>query len=158
MIEPVLNELSLEPAPVPTIERVTSLLNVIKKLDGLGFPRLIRQTREALLRDIEDGLSFRAWLFQRAPRDLRQFLAGRLEKSPYVEKLHQNQEEARRSLLQAFCGDDEANLVDHEKVLGDIDHGLIDPRVSDPVDFGPVEVDLAVVFDLNGGVVIEEIF
>lgn len=108
MIEPVLNELSLEPAPLPTIVRVNSLLDVIKKLDTLGFPRLIRQTREALLRDIEDGLSFRAWLFQKASRDLRQFLAGRLEKAPYVEQLHRNQEDARRSLLQAFCGDDEA--------------------------------------------------
>jgi len=108
VIEPVLNELSLEPAPMSTLERVASLLGVLKKLDALGFPRLIRQTRDALLREIEDGLSFRAWLFQKAPPDLRRFLAGRLEKAPYVEQLHQDQEEARRSQLQAFCGEHEA--------------------------------------------------
>lgn len=103
MIEPVLNELSVEPAQTPTLERVMSLLGVIKKLDALGFPRFIRQTRDALHRDVEEGLSLSTWLLRKATPDLRRFLGGRLEKAPYVEELHEQQEGARRSLLQATC-------------------------------------------------------
>lgn len=67
-MEPVLNERSLEPADTPTFERMKALITVLRKLDALGFPRMLRSVRDALDREIEVGTTLRAWLFQKAPR------------------------------------------------------------------------------------------
>lgn len=100
-MEPVLNERSLEPAEMPIVERVTSLIVVLRKLDALGFPRILRHARDALDREIEEGTSLRSWLFRLAARETRQFLAGRMMKAPFVEELHGQQEDAKGWLLQA---------------------------------------------------------
>jgi hypothetical protein len=100
VIEPALNERSIEPAETPTMERVTALIAVLRGLDALGFPRVLRQARDALNREIETGTSLRTWIFRKAPRDARQFLAGRLDKAPFAEALHQQREDASGLLLE----------------------------------------------------------
>ena len=107
-MEPVLNERSLEPAQLPTVERMKSLVDVLRRLDTLGFPRVLRHARKTTERDVEVGTSLHTWLFQRAPRDLRQFLAGRMSKAPFVEELHGMQEDSRGSLLQVSVDDEPA--------------------------------------------------
>lgn len=102
-MEPVLNERSLEPAAVPALERAISLSAVLKKLNALGFPRVLRHTRDALEREIEPGVSFKAWLFQKAPPDLKRFLAGPLQRAPFVTDLLKRQEDDRGALLEASC-------------------------------------------------------
>ena len=101
MNEPVLNELSLEPAEQLTSARMQTLIEVLKKLSGLGFPRILRHGRDALTREVEAGLSFRAWLFQKAPRDMRGLLGGYLQKAPFVEELHERGESAMGALVEA---------------------------------------------------------
>ncbi len=101
MIEPVLNERSIEPAQTPMTERVTALIAVLRGLDALGFPRVLRHAREALDREVEAGISLRTWIFRKAPRDTMQFLAGRLNKAPFAEALRQQQEDASGLLLDA---------------------------------------------------------
>jgi hypothetical protein len=50
-------------------------------------------------------MSLKTWLFQKAPRDVRQFLGGRLERAPFVEDLHKQKEDSTGALLQAACND-----------------------------------------------------
>jgi hypothetical protein len=99
-MEPILNERSVEAADRPMMERAATLLSVLRALDALGFPKVLRHSRDAIDREVESGITFRTWLFQRAPRETRQFLAGRLQKAPFIEALHQMQEDARDALLQ----------------------------------------------------------
>jgi hypothetical protein len=100
-MEPVLNERSLESSGAPTSDRVKSLLAVLWRLDKLGFPKVLRHVRDAKNIEVEQGTTLHAWLFQKAPRDLRQALAGRMDKAPFVEDLHEREEVTRGSLLQA---------------------------------------------------------
>lgn len=103
MTEPVLNELSLVPAAVPIHDRIQGLVDVLRKLDALGFPRIVRQTRGALDQNVIEGMSLKTWILQKAPRDIRQFLGRRFERTPYVEDLHEQHEGATKTLLQALC-------------------------------------------------------
>ncbi len=109
MIEPVLNELSLVPSPVPIHERIQSLIGVLRKLDALGFPRIVRQTRDALEREIIEGIPLRKWILQKAPREIRQFLGLRLQRAPFVEDLHQQQEDTTKTLIHAMCDEQPAH-------------------------------------------------
>jgi hypothetical protein len=99
-MEPALNERSIEPSEMPTMERVTALLAVLRRLDALGFPRVLRQVRGALELEVEAGTTLRTWILRKAPHDTRQLLGRRLEKAPFVEELHGRQEDARGLLLQ----------------------------------------------------------
>lgn len=101
MNEPVLNELSLEPAPTPTEERLRALQAALFRLDSLGYPKVLRQVRDAIEREVEPGVSLRIFLFKKASKDLKLALLGRLSRPPYVEELHEQQETARSVLLEA---------------------------------------------------------
>lgn len=134
MMEPVLNELSLEPAERPTLERMTALAKVVQKLAALGLPRILRHGRDVLHRDVEANMSFRTWLFQEAPRDLKGLLGSYLLKAPFVEELHQQQESTSRALLQAShlgvpaAGAGAAHLLNAPAVaLGGVPRWEIDP-------------------------------
>jgi hypothetical protein len=109
VIEPVLNERSLQPAEVPTVERMTSLAAVLLRLDTLGFPKMLRHVRDAPDREIGEGLSLRDWLFRKAPKELKQFIAGRMSRAPFVEDLHQASESAQQALYQASFSGEPAN-------------------------------------------------
>ena len=133
-IDPVLNELSLEPAEVPTASRMVSLVAVLRRLDELGFPRVMRHVRSAKDREIETGRSLHVWLFQNAPKDLRLFIAGRMSKAPFVEDLHEAREGASGALFQALCdgepavGPGVAYLLDAPSVaLGGLARWEVDP-------------------------------
>lgn len=108
MIEPVLNERSLEPADVPTVERLTALVAVLRRLDALGFSKVVRYARNAKEREIEVGRTFNEWLFRKAPKELMQFVAGRMSRAPYVEDLHEARESASQALFQATFGGEPA--------------------------------------------------
>ncbi len=86
---------------MPTRERVGSLIAVLKRLDALGFPRVVRHVRDARDREVEPGVTLHAWLFQKAQPEARQFLAGRMAKAPFVEELHRRREGTSRSLFEA---------------------------------------------------------
>lgn len=109
MIEPVLNELSLVPAPVPIDERIQSLIDVLRKLDALGFPRVVRRTRDALDQEVIDGTSLKTWILRKAPQDIRRYLGGRLEKAPFVEDLHKQHQDSTKTLFEALCNDQPAH-------------------------------------------------
>jgi hypothetical protein len=100
VIEPTLNERSIELAETPTTDRITALIAVLRRLDALGFSRILRHARDALERQVEAGTSLRTWILRKAPRDTRQFLAGRLDKAPFVEELHRRREATSGFLLQ----------------------------------------------------------
>jgi hypothetical protein len=107
-MEPVLNERSLEPAPVPTLDRAQSLVAVLGRLDKLGFPRVLRHARDAIDLNVEEARTLKEWLFREAPREMRQFLGGRLSKAPFVEELHAHREDETGLLLEALYGGERA--------------------------------------------------
>lgn len=154
-MEPTLNERSLEPAGAGTTERVTALIAVLRGLDALGFPRVLRQVRDAVDCEIEAGTTLRTWLFQRAPRETRQFLAARLSKAPFVEDLHRQREDASGVQLQAYhdglpaVGAGVAHLYDAPAVaLGGVPRWEVDPlailltRLDEDEQFVEMSVDV----------------
>ena len=65
-MEPILNELSIEPvAGVSADERMLTLVAALKALRGLGTSRVLRSTRDVLERLIAADLPMRTWLFAR---------------------------------------------------------------------------------------------
>jgi hypothetical protein len=88
-VEPILNELSVEPvADTPADARMLALVGALRALRALGATRVLRSTQDALEREVATGISMRAWLFLGAGyREEKQFLRSALNKAPFVEAL-----------------------------------------------------------------------
>jgi hypothetical protein len=88
-VEPILNELSVEPvANTPADARMLALVGALRALRVLGATRVLRSTQDALEREVATGISMRAWLFLGTRyREEKQFLRSALNKAPFVEAL-----------------------------------------------------------------------
>ena len=86
-MEPILDETSLEPCSVrPPAVRIQELALTMKALDEIGRPRVLRSVRDAVDRDIGDGLGLRTWCFDRAtPKDAGRLVASRLAAQPFID-------------------------------------------------------------------------
>ncbi len=105
VVEPVLNELSVCPVTtgevLPT-DRLRTLALTLKALAELGAERVLRHIEGVLERFIDEGLTFRRALYERADRDTRLMLKLRLNKAPYVEELFEEVEGENRA-VEAEC-------------------------------------------------------
>lgn len=86
-MEPALDEASLVPCPkMPPADRVRQLADILKALDSLGTPRVLRSVRDAADRDLAGGRGLRQWCFDKqTPRDAGRFVASRLNRAPYID-------------------------------------------------------------------------
>jgi hypothetical protein len=106
LMEPILNELSLTPAPVPGPERLNRLVDVLTALVAEGVPRVLRYREGVLERPIDGELSFRRVCFDRLDRDRRAWLGTVLNKAPFVDELLAQAADGR--LLEAKVQGEEA--------------------------------------------------
>ncbi|MDX9975866.1 MAG: hypothetical protein RBU21_23000, partial [FCB group bacterium] len=59
---------------------------VLKALDRIGMPRVLRSVSDAADRDISQGRGLRSWCFERGPnRDAGLFVASRLARQPFID-------------------------------------------------------------------------
>lgn len=98
-MEPVLNELSIVSSRITTQDRLRTLADAMLALDALGFARILRTTRDALDRSVEDEATLRVALGRLRDRDLRDFLRQRLSRTPYVEELQTMREAALQLMM-----------------------------------------------------------
>lgn len=92
-MEPILNELSIEPvAGVSADERMLELVGTLAALRRLGAAPGLRSSRSAIDRHVDVSLSVREWLFSRHPnhkhREAKQWLRRMLDRAPFVEEIH----------------------------------------------------------------------
>jgi hypothetical protein len=86
-MEPILDETTLVPCTSwSPASRLGTLATLIKALDDLGAPRVLRSVRDAVDRDIGSGRGLRAWCFQRETnREAGLLIANRLTRQPFVD-------------------------------------------------------------------------
>jgi hypothetical protein len=106
-VEPILNELSIEPVDgTSTEERLLALAEVFKAVRLLGAARVLRSTRDAVDRWISPNESLRAALYaDRGHREARQLLRSALHKAPFVDTLQERAEQATGRLVEVRHGE-----------------------------------------------------
>lgn len=98
-MEPILNELSIEPVEgVNADERMLALVATLKSLSLLGAARPLRATQKATERLIAPDVQLYAWMIPRgAYIEEKRFLSSRLtKKAPFVEELYERAEHEHR--------------------------------------------------------------
>lgn len=98
-MEPILNELSIEPVEgVSADERMLALVTTLIALRKLGSTRVLRSTKDAIERLVTAETSMRTWLYAHQDhREEKRFLKSALNKAPFVEDLYERaQQEHRR--------------------------------------------------------------
>lgn len=113
-MEPVLNELSIEPLPVGADldARMSALAATLKRLFEHGLTRVLRTVQGIFERTVGPGMTLREWLFSGARgaiRETKQYLRSLLGKAPFVEDLHAEQEGQQKKLFEVRLGDDPAS-------------------------------------------------
>lgn len=100
-MEPILNELSIEPVDDASAdERMLALVGTLKALRKLGAARVLRSTRDALERLVAIEISMRTWVFSgHRHREEKQLLKSALHKAPFVEELHARAEDVKGRLV-----------------------------------------------------------
>ena len=83
----ILDETSLVPTShCSAVDRICELANVLKTLDGLGTPKLLRCVRDAADRNIELGRGLKIWCFDRQVDQVAgKLIASRLSKQPFID-------------------------------------------------------------------------
>lgn len=86
-MEPVLDETSLVPCPdLDPASRIDALSSVLRALDRIGLPRVLRTVSDAADRDICEGRGLRSWCFDRRSNlDAGRFIASRLSRQPFID-------------------------------------------------------------------------
>jgi hypothetical protein len=106
-VEPILNELSVEPVEgLSTDDRLLALAEALKALRLLGAARVLRSTRDALDRSVSPQESMRTALYaDRGHREARQLLRSALNKAPFVEALQERAEHSTGRLIDVRHGE-----------------------------------------------------
>lgn len=112
-MEPVLNELSMEAHPegADLDARMLAFIATLRRLFEHGMTRVLRTVRGVLERAVSPEMTLRQWLFSKsagALREAKQLLQRLLDKAPYVEDLHAEQEGKHQKLFEVRLGDNDA--------------------------------------------------